>query len=83
VAELGGPRYWSARVSPWSFLDFGLGSPVFRLFPDPGTRRALTGFLFGMTGALIAVPPLGRLSGAHINLAVSFSFWLAGKMRAW
>ena len=34
-------------------------------------RRALTGGCFGTVGALIAISPLGRLSGAHINPAVS------------
>jgi len=36
-------------------LDFGNGSPIVRLLPDPGIRRLITGFLFGSTGALIAI----------------------------
>ena len=60
-------------------LDFGQGSPVVRLLPDEGLRRLMTGFLFGSTGALIAISPLGKESGAHINPVVSFSFWLMGK----
>ena len=35
-------------------LDFGKGSPVLNLIPGSGLRRAITGFLFGSTGALIA-----------------------------
>ncbi len=62
-------------------LDFGNGSPVLQLIPDAGLRRLITGFLFGTTGALIALSPLGRESGAHINPAVTFSFWLMGKLR--
>ncbi len=58
------------------------GSPFVQLVPDAGTRRLLTGFLFGTTGALITVSGVGRVSGAHINPAVTFAFWLRGRMPA-
>ena len=45
------------------------------------TRRLLTGFLFGTVGAAIAFSPIGKMSGAHINPAVTFAFWLEGKLR--
>jgi aquaporin Z len=63
-------------------LDFGKGSPVAALLPDPGLRRLMTGFLFGATGASIAVSPLGKTSGAHINPAVTLAFWIKRKMTA-
>jgi aquaporin Z len=63
-------------------LDFGDGSPVIHLVTDPGIRRLITGFLFGSTGALIAISPVGKWSGAHINPVVTLAFWLMGKMRA-
>lgn len=63
-------------------LDFGSGSPVVNLIPDPGLRRLITGFLFGTTGALIAISPVGKWSGAHINPVVTLAFWLMGKIRA-
>lgn len=62
-------------------LDFGQGSFVIRFLPDPGLRRLITGFLFGTTGALIAVSPLGKESGAHINPMVTLAFLLMGKLR--
>jgi aquaporin Z len=62
-------------------LDFGSGSPMLSLLPDAGVRRALTGFLFGTTGALIALSPVGKESGAHINPAVTLAFWVMGKLR--
>lgn len=61
-------------------LDFGKGSPVATLLPGPALRRLLTGFLFGATGALIAVSPLGKVSGAHINPVVTLAFWMKRKM---
>ena len=63
-------------------LDFGAGSPVVERLPSAGLRRAVTGFLFGSTGALIALSPVGKESGAHINPVVSLAFWMMGKLRA-
>ncbi|PWB72844.1 hypothetical protein C3F09_06015 [candidate division GN15 bacterium] len=60
---------------------FGAGSPLIALLPDPGLRRLITGFLFGTTGALIAVSYVGKVSGAHINPIVTLAFWKLGKMR--
>lgn len=59
---------------------FGAGSPPVTIVPDEGARRLITGFLFGCTGAAIALSPLGRVSGAHINPVVSLGFWLMGKL---
>jgi aquaporin Z len=49
-------------------LMFGDGSPLPRALPDGGARRAVTGFLFGTTGALIAVS-LYHFRSAHHRLA--------------
>ena len=62
-------------------LDFGASSPVAVLLPDPAARRAVTGFLFGSVGALIALSPVGMISGAHINPVVTLAFRLEGRMR--
>lgn len=59
-------------------LNFGRGGPVASIVISAGQRRALTGFLFGTTGALIALSAVGKKSGAHINPVVSVAFWLEG-----
>ena len=64
-------------------LDWGKGSFVAQLIPSPGARRLLTGFLFGSTGCLITLSPVGKISGAHINPAMSVAFWLRGKMKSY
>lgn len=63
-------------------LDFGPGSPVARALPAASWRLLLTGLLFAGTGSLVAVSPLGRRSGAHLNPAVTFAFWLHRKVHA-
>jgi aquaporin Z len=63
-------------------LDFSPASPIVNVLPDPGLRRLITGFLFGTTGGLIALSPVGKSSGAHINPVVTLAFWLHGKFHA-
>jgi len=61
-------------------LMFGTGTPMASLIPSEGLRRLITGFLFGTTGACIALSPVGKVSGAHINPAVTLGFRLMGKL---
>jgi aquaporin Z len=61
-------------------LMFGTGTPMARLIPSEGLRSLITGFLFGTTGASIALSPVGKISGAHINPAVTLAFRLMGKL---
>ena len=55
-------------------FDFGQASPVAAVIKSIAERRALTGFLFGATGMTVAMSPLGRWSGAHINPVVTLAF---------
>jgi aquaporin Z len=57
---------------------FGTGSPMARLIPSEGLRRLITGFLFGTTGATIALSVVGEESGAHINPVVTVATLSAG-----
>jgi len=59
---------------------FGEGTPMATLVPSEGWRRLITGFLFGTTGASIALSPVGMRSGAHINPIVTLAFRLMGKL---
>ncbi len=61
-------------------FDFSPALPINHLLPDPSARRLLTGLIFAGTGSLVAISPLGKLSGAHINPAVSLAFWVHGKL---
>ncbi|HNS18603.1 MAG TPA: aquaporin [Bacteroidales bacterium] len=61
-------------------LMFGEGSPLGHLLPNVKLRQTITGFLFGSIGASIALSPVGKVSGAHINPAVTMTFWLFRKI---
>jgi aquaporin Z len=80
VAEFVGTALLVAVGVSIVILDFGEGSPVVALLPDPAIRRLITGFMFGVVGASIAVSPLGKVSGAHINPVVFLAFWLKRKI---
>ena len=62
-------------------LTFGASSPVAAIVPSVRLRQLLTGFLFGCVGAIVTISRLGKESGAHINPAVTFGFWMMGKMK--
>jgi glycerol uptake facilitator-like aquaporin len=52
-----------------------------RWFPDSQSARLLfIGMLFGACVTLVALSPLGRRSGAHLNPAVTLAFLVLGRM---
>lgn len=59
-------------------LDFGSNSPVAKVLPGHSARLLLTGLLFAGSSSLVAVSPLGRRSGAHLNPCVTLAFWRRG-----
>ena len=59
-------------------FDFGPSSPFRHLGTSP--RLLITGLLFAGTGSLLAISPLGRRSGAHLNPVVTLAFWTQGKV---
>ena len=61
-------------------FNFGEDLPMEQLIPNQGIRLLITGVVFAGSGSLVAISPLGKLSGAHINPAVSLAFWVYGKM---
>lgn len=62
------------------FLDFGPNSPVAPHLPSSSARLLLTGLIFAGSGSLVAISPLGRRSGAHLNPAVTLAFWTQGRV---
>lgn len=60
--------------------NFAPGSPIASEIPDHSVRLLITGLLFAGTGSLVAISPLGRRSGAHLNPSVTLAFWRRGHM---
>jgi aquaporin Z len=61
-------------------LMFSPFSPLPHWLPSLSLRLALIGVLLGAASWLVALSPPGRLSGAHLDPAVSAGFWLLDKM---
>lgn len=80
LAEFWGTALLIAVGCSFVVLDFAPHSPVVSWIPDPAVRRVLTGFLFGSTGATIALSKIGKISGAHINPVVTLAFWLQRRL---
>jgi len=51
-------------------------SPARQAIGSSGLRLVLIGIAFGLLAAAVALCPIGRRSGAHLNPAVTFAFWL-------
>jgi aquaporin Z len=58
-------------------------SPIRQLITDPILRRLLIGIAMGLTAITIIYSPWGKQSGAHINPAVTFTFFRLGKINRW
>ena len=58
-------------------------SPLHQAIPDPYVRRALTGLAMGLTLIAIVYSPWGKQSGAHLNPALTFTFFWLGKVARW
>jgi aquaporin Z len=82
------PREWGCELAGTAILlvcglsavclDFGSRSPFRHDATSP--RLLLTGLLFAGSGSLIAISPIGRRSGAHLNPAVTVAFWSQRKV---
>jgi aquaporin Z len=58
-------------------------SPARHMLSDPLSRRLLIGLAMGLTAVAIIYSPWGKRSGAHLNPAVTLTFWRLGKVDGW
>lgn len=62
---------------------FHPGSPLVEAVPSPVPRRLLMGLAMGATAVALIHSPMGKRSGAHMNPAVTLTFWRLGKVAGW
>lgn len=65
-----------------TLLEYPL-SPVYKAIPYPAIRMVLMGLVMGLTAIGIIYSPWGKQSGAHINPAVTLTFFRLGKVKFW
>lgn len=58
-------------------------SPLREAIEDPVLRRGFMGIAMGVTAFLLISSPWGQRSGAHLNPAVTLTFWSLGKIAPW
>jgi len=58
-------------------------SPVRQALPNDFLRLALNGLAMGLTAIAIIYSPWGARSGAHMNPAVTWTFFRLGKVKPW
>jgi aquaporin Z len=61
-------------------VDFGTGSFVASAVPSALVRRLITGTIFAGGATLVVYSVLGRVSGGHLNPAVTLAFLGLGKL---
>jgi aquaporin Z len=59
------------------------GSPIRMGISEPFIRRLLIGLAMGLTAVAIIYSPWGQQSGAHLNPAVTLTFFRLGKIEGW
>lgn len=77
---------WGLGTFMVSACAFGvlLGHPdSFSYVSNAALRGILGGIAMGFTAIAIFLSPWGRRSGAHINPAVTLTFWRLGKINGW
>lgn len=80
LSEAFGLAFFMVSAVGFAVLLFEPGSVVVARIPSMGIRGALMGVAMGLTLILNIYSPWGRRSGAHLNPAVTLTFFRLGKV---
>src|SRR5215468_5997546 len=67
-------------ASLFAILLYHPSSPALQIIPAEFTRRILMGSAMGLTAIALIYSPWGKRSGAHMNPAVTLTFFRLGKV---
>src|ERR1043165_7609958 len=75
VMEAAGLGIFMVSASVFTILLYHPGSPAIQALPEEFPRRILMGMAMGLTAIGIIYSPWGKQSGAHLNPAVTLTFF--------
>ncbi len=83
LVEAAGLGLFMLSACVFTTLLYYPGSPVGQVVENQILRRILMGLAMAFTAMAIIYSPWGRRSGAHLNPAVTLTFWRLGKVGGW
>src|SRR5438876_1044034 len=83
LMEAAGLGIFMISASLFTILLYHPSSSVLRAIPSEFTRRILMGLAMGVTAIALVYSPWGKQSGAHLNPAVTLTFFRLGKVAPW
>jgi len=81
--EAAGLGIFMVSASVFTILLYHPSSPALQVLPEEFPRRVLIGLAMGLTAVGIIYSPWGKQSGAHLNPAVTLTFFRLGKVAPW
>ena len=83
LMEAAGLGIFMVSASVFTILLYHPASPALRVLPEEFPRRVLMGLAMGLTAIVIIYSQWGKQSGAHLNPAVTLTFFRLGKVAPW